>query len=131
VLSRGDIRVIHRIADRPVLNNAMVYIHHLTEVAGAFPVVQLRVQKGVGMKTISFSESRKHYAETLDTVLNDREEVVITRAGRDPVVILALDEYESLKETAYLLQSPANAARILQSIAELEAGGGKRHELFE
>jgi antitoxin YefM len=83
------------------------------------------------MKTISFSESRKHYAETLDTVLNDREEVVVTRAGRDPVVILALDEYESLKETAYLLQSPANAARILEAIAQLESGGGTAHALIE
>jgi antitoxin YefM len=83
------------------------------------------------MKTISFSESRKHYAETLDTVLNDREEVVVTRAGHDPVVILALDEYESLRETAYLLQSPVNAARILHAIAELESGGGTEHSLLE
>jgi antitoxin YefM len=83
------------------------------------------------MKTISFSESRKHYAETLDSVVNDREEVIVTRAGRDPVVILALDEYESLKESAYLLQSPVNAARILQGIAELESGGGTAHELSD
>ena len=83
------------------------------------------------MKTISFSESRKHYAETLDSVVNDREEVIVTRAGRDPVVILALDEYESLKETAYLLQSPVNAARILQAIAELESGGATAHELSD
>ena len=83
------------------------------------------------MKTISFSESRKHYAETLDTVLNDREEVVVTRAGRDPVVIVALDEYESLKETAYLLRNPANAARILDAINELESGGGGEHPLAE
>jgi antitoxin YefM len=83
------------------------------------------------MKTISFSESRKHYAETLDTVLNDREEVVVTRAGHDPVVILALDEYESLRETAYLLQSPVNAARMLQAIAELESGGGTERSLLE
>jgi antitoxin YefM len=83
------------------------------------------------MKTISFSESRKHYAETLDTVVNDREEVVVTRAGREPVVIVALDEYESLKETAYLLQNPANAARILGSIEELESRGGVAHLLAE
>jgi antitoxin YefM len=83
------------------------------------------------MKTISFSESRKHYAETLDSVVNDREEVVVTRAGREPVVIVSLDDYESLKETAYLLQSPVNAARILRSIQELEAGHGVQHPLAE
>jgi antitoxin YefM len=44
-------------------------------------------------------------------VVNDREEVVITRSGHDPVVIVPLDDYQSLKETAYLLRSPANARR--------------------
>ena len=83
------------------------------------------------MKTISFTESRKHYAETLDAVVNDREEVVITRSGHEPVVIVSLDEYESLKETAYLLRSPANAARILQSIDELETGRGVERPLLE
>lgn len=83
------------------------------------------------MKTISFSESRKRYAETLDTVINDREEIVVTRAGHDPVVIVSLDEYESLKESAYLLQSPRNAARIFAAIEELEAGKGVEHPLAE
>jgi antitoxin YefM len=83
------------------------------------------------MKTISFSESRKHYAQTLETVVNDREEVVVTRVGREPVVFIALDEYESLKETAFLLQSPANTARILSSIAELESGAGVSHPLAD
>lgn len=61
------------------------------------------------MKTMSFSDSRAHFAEMLDTVTNDREEVIITRAGHEPVVVVSLDDYESLKETAYLLKSPANA----------------------
>jgi antitoxin YefM len=83
------------------------------------------------MKTMTYTESRARYAETLDSVINDREEVVITRAGRDPVVIVSLDDYESLKETAYLLRSPENARRLLSSIERLEAGGGTRHDLAE
>ena len=83
------------------------------------------------MKTISFSESRANYAATLDAVINDREEVVVTRAGHDPVVILSLADYESLKETAYLLRSPRNAARLLRSIDRLESGGGSVRELLE
>ncbi|MET7567617.1 type II toxin-antitoxin system prevent-host-death family antitoxin [Streptomyces sp. NPDC005492] len=59
----------------------------------------------------------------------DREEVVITRAGHDPVVIVSLEDYESLKETAYLLRSPANARRLLASIDELENGGSAVREL--
>jgi antitoxin YefM len=81
------------------------------------------------VKTMTYSESRARYAEVLNSVTDDREEVVITRAGHEPVVILSLEDYESLKETAYLLRSPANARRLLASIDELENGGGTVREL--
>jgi antitoxin YefM len=83
------------------------------------------------MKTISFSESRANYAQTLDAVINDREEVVVTRVGHEPVVIVSLADYESLKETAYLLRSPRNAARLLRSIDRLESGAGSTRDLIE
>lgn len=83
------------------------------------------------MRTMTYSESRAKYAETLNKVVDDREEVIITRAGHDPVVIVALDEYESLRETAYLLKSPENARRLLASIDRLEHRGGTEHELAE
>ena len=83
------------------------------------------------MRTMTYSESRAHYAETLNSVVDDREAVVITRAGHEPVVMLALDEYESLKETAYLLRSPENARRLLTAIDRLEHGGGSPQELVE
>lgn len=83
------------------------------------------------MKTMSYSESRARYAETLNSVIDDREEVVITRSGHEPVVMVALDDYESLKETAYLLKSPENARRLLASIDRLEHGGGTTRDLVE
>ena len=83
------------------------------------------------MKTMTYSESRAKYAETLNSVVDDREEVIVTRAGHDPVVIVSLDDYESLKETAYLLRSPENARRLLASIDRLEAGGGNVRDLVE
>jgi antitoxin YefM len=83
------------------------------------------------VKTMTYSESRAHYAETLNAVVDDREEVVITRAGHEPVVIVALADYESLKETAYLLRSPQNARRLLASIDRLEHGGGIQRDLLE
>ncbi len=83
------------------------------------------------MRTMTYSESRANFAETLNAVVNDREEVVITRAGHDPVVMVALDDYESLKETAYLLKSPENARRLLASIDRLEHGGGVQGDLAE
>jgi antitoxin YefM len=87
--------------------------------------------EGMNVRTVTYSESRAHYAATLDAVLDNREEIVITRAGRDPVVLVALDDYESLKETAYLLRNPANARRLLGSIERLEAGSGTVHDLIE
>ena len=54
-----------------------------------------------------------------------------TRAGHEPVVIVALADYESLKETAYLLRSPENARRLLASIDRLEHGGGIERDLLE
>ncbi|CAM5574818.1 MULTISPECIES: type II toxin-antitoxin system Phd/YefM family antitoxin [Streptomyces] len=83
------------------------------------------------MRTMTYTESRAKYAETLSSVVDDREEVVVTRAGHEPVVIVALDEYESLKETAYQLRSPENARRLLASIDRLENGGGTVRELAE
>lgn len=83
------------------------------------------------MRTLTFSQSRARYAETLDAVVNDREEVVVTRVGHEPVVIVSLEDYQSLKESAYLLQNPANARPLLRSIERLENGGGTARELAE
>jgi antitoxin YefM len=80
---------------------------------------------------MSYSESRARYAETLDSVTDDREEVVVTRAGHEPVVMVALDDYESLRETAYLLKSPENARRLLGAIDRLESGNGIVADLTE
>ena len=83
------------------------------------------------MRTMTYSESRARYAETLDRVVDDREEIVITRAGHEPVVIVSLDDYQSLKETAYLLRSPENARRLLTAVDRLESGGGTVRDLAE
>jgi antitoxin YefM len=56
--------------------------------------------------------------------------VIITRAGHEPVVIVALDDSESLKEIAYLLRSPENGRRLLASIERLEHEGGIEHGLL-
>jgi antitoxin YefM len=80
---------------------------------------------------MTYSESRANYAKTLDSVIDDREEVVITRSGHEPVVIVSLDDYQSLKETAYLMRSPANARRLMDSVERLENGGGFIKELVE
>ena len=83
------------------------------------------------MKIMTYTESRARYAEVLDQVVNDREEIVITRQGHESVVIVALDEYESLMETVYLMQSPANAHHLRESLAQLRHGGLEEHDLID
>lgn len=83
------------------------------------------------MKVISMSESRANYAATLDSVINDQEEVVITRPGGENVVMLPQREYESMRETLYLMASPANRQRISRSIEQLNEGRGQARELLD
>ncbi len=83
------------------------------------------------MKTVSFSDSRAHYAATLDAVVDDHEEVLITRAGKPSVVVMAVDDYTSMVETAFLMRVPANAQHLLDSIAELERGEAAERELLK
>jgi len=83
------------------------------------------------MRTMSYTESRARYAEVLESVTNDREEVIITRAGHEPVVIVSLADFESLRETAYLMRSPANARRLLDAMERLENGEGEERPLVD
>jgi antitoxin YefM len=80
---------------------------------------------------MTYTESRARYAEVLDSVIDDREAIVITRSGHDPVVIVSLEDFESLRETAYLMRSPANARRLLDAMERLEAGGGDQYDLID
>jgi len=72
------------------------------------------------MRTVNVTRLRRNLAAELASVINDAEEVVVRRSGREPVVIVPLSEYASMKETEYLLRSPSNAAALRRSIAELE-----------
>lgn len=83
------------------------------------------------MKTINYSEARAHLARTMEEVCGDHAPVTITRKNNPSVVMMSLEDYESLEETAYLLRSPKSARRMLESIAELESGGGMERELVE
>jgi antitoxin YefM len=81
------------------------------------------------MDTTTYTSARANLAKTMDRVCNDHEPLIITRSGEQSVVMLALDDFKSLEETAYLLRSPANARRLLTALQELEAGKGKARKL--
>ncbi|QQE67058.1 prevent-host-death family protein [Leptolyngbya sp. BL0902] len=65
----------------------------------------------------------------MDRVCSDHEPIIITRNNEQSVVMISLEDFNALEETAYLLRSPKNAKRLLESIAQLEASGGTEKEL--
>ncbi len=83
------------------------------------------------MNTITYTSARGNLAKTMQKVCADHEPVIITRKKENAVVMLSLDDYKSLEETAYLLRSPKSARRLLESVSELENGQGQERELSE
>lgn len=81
------------------------------------------------MKAISYTAARESLASTMSKVCEDRNPIVITRKRDQSVVMMSLADYEALEETAYLLRSPANARRLLESIHELESGAGMKRDI--
>jgi antitoxin YefM len=81
------------------------------------------------MKAITYTAARENLASTMDQVCRDRAPVIITRNRDQAVVMLSLDDYEQLEETAYLLRSPANAQRLLSAVESLKKGKGTEHKI--
>ncbi|MCY1137940.1 type II toxin-antitoxin system prevent-host-death family antitoxin [Actinoplanes sp. Pm04-4] len=74
------------------------------------------------MKVLTISDVRKNFAAVVDAVIDDAEECVIPRGGGKAVVIVSLDEWNAMKETLHVMGSPADARRLLESIAQADAG---------
>jgi antitoxin YefM len=83
------------------------------------------------MDSVSYTTARAELARVMDRVCDNHEPLVITRQGRQSVVLLSLDDYESMEETAYLMRSPENARRLVSAIADLEKGQGTERQLAE
>jgi antitoxin YefM len=83
------------------------------------------------MDSITYSTARAKLADTMDRVCDDHKPIIITRSGRQAVVMMSLDDFNALEETSYLLRSPKNAQRLLKSIAALESDEGEARSLAE
>lgn len=83
------------------------------------------------MRTLSSTELRASLSAVMDQVNDDHEPVIVTRAKGRPVVMVSLEDWASMDETAYLMASPANARRLRRAIEGLKAGKGVVHELIE
>lgn len=83
------------------------------------------------MGYVSYTELRQHLARFMDEVCDSGAPLVITRQNARPVVMLSLEEFESIEETLHLLRNHANAARLLRSIEDADAGRLVEHDIGE
>ena len=81
------------------------------------------------MDTITYTSLRATLASAMDRVCDDHEPLIVTRNGAQSVVMLSLEDYQALEETAALLRSPANAKRLLAAVVQLKAGKGNERDL--
>jgi len=81
------------------------------------------------MDAISYTVARTNLAKIMEQVCEDHSPVIITRSKSQSVVMISLEDYEALQETAYLLRASKNARRLMESVAELEQRHGQEKEL--
>lgn len=83
------------------------------------------------MDAVNYSYTRQHLTAVMDKVGQDHAPVMITRQKGAPVVMMSLDDYNALEETAYLLRSPKNVQRLMNAVAALRTTGGTVRELID
>ncbi len=83
------------------------------------------------MEAITYTAARQNLAKTMEKVCKDHAPIIVTRKTSNSVVIMSLEDYEALEETAYLLRSPKNTRRLIESVAQLENDKGTEKELLE
>jgi antitoxin YefM len=82
------------------------------------------------METVNYTDFRSNLKHWFDKVINDVSDIIIKRKGGKDLVLISLDEYNSLKETTYLLTGK-NRDVLIHSIKEFEAGKGVEKDLIE
>lgn len=83
------------------------------------------------MDAITYTTARQNLAKTMEKVCEDHSPVIITRKKNNSVVIMSLEDYAALEETAFLLRSPKNTRRLIESLVQLGEGKGTQRELIE
>jgi len=83
------------------------------------------------MDVLSFTDTRQNLKEVMDRVVRDHSPVLVTRQKSESVVMVSLADWNAMEETARLLSSPSNAARLAAAIAELDGQSGAEHDLIE
>lgn len=80
------------------------------------------------MQAVTYSEARNNLAAMLDKAVDDHEQIIITRKSGKNAVLMSLEDFNAWQETDYLLSSPVNAKRLLQSLENVRKGKGLVHK---
>lgn len=83
------------------------------------------------MRVVNFSEARNSLKQVIDQVVSDADVTVISRRDAPDAVVMSLDTFNSIMETAHLLRSPANAAQLARSVAQVRKGQAKPRKLAD
>ena len=83
------------------------------------------------MQAISYSEVRKNFKKYLDEVYNNHDPMIITRKNNENLIVISLDDYNSITETQYLLSSEINRNHLTSSLKKLRSNQGKKKDLIE
>jgi len=83
------------------------------------------------MDSITYSAARNNLSKTIDKVNEEHAPVIITRQNGSAAVLMSLDDFNAYEETAYLLHSPANAARLLKAIQDVKLNNTRERDLLD
>ena len=82
------------------------------------------------MDALTFTDTRANLKDVMDRVVNDHAPVLVTRQKADAVVMVSLADWNAMQETMHLVSSRANAARLMESLTEMNAGGAQERDLI-
>jgi len=83
------------------------------------------------MQAVTYTQARKNFAETMNKVCDDHAPIIITRQNEAPVVMISLEDYNAIEETLYLMRSPKNYSRLLESMEQVKQGNAQVRKLLE
>ncbi len=83
------------------------------------------------MEAITYTQAHQNFSEVINQVCVNHTPVIITSDSENPVVVMSLEDYNSIEETLYLLRSPRNAQRLYKALDEIKQGKYQEHDLIE
>lgn len=85
----------------------------------------------MAMDVMTYTAFRAKLAQKMKEICDNHLGIMVTRKNHETVVVLSLEDYRAMEETAYLMQNPTNAKELLESIEEVNQGKTVKMELFE